>query len=890
VFHGIRLWLRVLTRADTLEDDMHEEMREHLDRAAERYVDAGMSAREARRAARNEFGDIDRIRDEARAARQGRSAMERVITNLRQTIRRLAHEWRFTTAVLLVLAIGIGPTAAISSVVYEILIKPLAYRSPEQLGLTRITLGQLREHPGLSLGEILDLRRADIFERVEAEARLDEASLGTAPDLVPLLRIGVTTGMFDMLGVKPIVGRGFAESDIFNPPQLPPGTPPSARPQPPPFRVLLDYDAWKTHFGGAHDVVGKIVQLNGGPAEIIGVMPDGFRLVTGRAVPQRVDVYFPIRLTEFRNYWGQPTLVRLKPGMTFAEAEVRLAAVARTMKSEHKEIYPGELRFSVTPLLDDMTRTAKPAFRAAAAAVFLLFVIAFANATALVVARVKTRDIDIAVRTALGAGRGTLIAESIYESVVLATAGAATGAMLAVLATAGIRRMLPRTVPRWDQIAVGWEQVLYAAGFSLVGLIVLGLIPAWKVSRSANFSILRSGSVQGGRASGTTSRLVLVGMQMMLTVVLGFGCVQLARSAMSLRHVDLGYDPNVLTLQVSYDRGRFRTDTARAELYQRIRDRVSRVPGVSSAGVVTHIPLSGSTMTDGYEANLGKEPGFEQTANYQGVTPGYFKTLEMTFVEGRDFTDAEDAGTQPVIVVDESLVRTVFPKEKHVIGKTLRLGWGLRNAQIVGVVRHARTIEVSREVRPQIYAPIGNLFSSTGIIVARSNGDVSLLANSIVAAINEVGPGRAVSKVAMLTDNVAAATSTLRAVTGLVTALTVCAGLLSAVGLYLIMAYTIHQQRRATAIRAALGATPRRVMWEHCRVSGLVALVALPIGALLSMGLAPFFSDLVYRVGNRDPVSLSLAIAIAAIAGMAGTYVPLRRAANANILNSLREM
>lgn len=295
-------------------------------------------------------------------------------------------------------------------------------------------------------------------------------------------------------------------------------------------------------------------------------------------------------------------------------------------------------------------------------------------------------------------------------------------------------------------------------------------------------------------------------------------------------------------------------------------------------------------MTDGYETNLGKEPTFDQPANYQGVTPGYFKTLEMTFVDGRDFTDAEDAGTRPVIIVDESLVKTVFPNERHVIGKTLRLGWGLKNAQIVGVVKHARTIEVSREVRPQIYAPIGNLFQNAGIVVVRSTGDPSLLAGSIIAAINEVGPGRAVSKVAMLTDNVAAATSTLRAVTGLVTALTLCAGLLSAVGLYLIMAYTIHQQRRATAIRSALGATPRRVMWEHCRTSGVVALIALPIGALLSMGLAPFFSELVYRVGNRDPLSLALAIGIAAAAGMAGTYVPLRRAANVNILNSLREM
>jgi predicted permease len=536
-----------------------------------------------------------------------------------------------------------------------------------------------------------------------------------------------------------------------------------------------------------------------------------------------------------------------------------------------------------------MTRAAKPAFRAAAAAVTLLFVIAFANATALVVARLKTREIDIAVRAALGAGKRDLIAESVYESVVLAAVGAFTGAAMALVATAGIRRILPRTVPRWDQISVGWEQVLYAAAFALVGLVVLGLIPAWKVSRGANYGILRSGSVQGGRATGAASRLVLVGAQMMLTVVLGFGCVQLARSAIGLRHVDLGYDPDVLTLQVPYDFTRYRSDTARALLYQHIRDRVRQVPGVVSVGVSTHIPLSGSTMMDGYETNLGKEPTFDQSANYQGVTPGYFKTLNISFVDGRDFTDEEDAGKRPVIIVDETLVRTVFPNEKHVIGRTLRLGWGLKNAQIIGVVKHARTIDVSREVRPQIYAPIGNLFQQVGIVVVRATGDARVLSSSVVNAINEVGPGRAVSKVAMLSDNVAAATSTLRAVTGLVTVLTLSAGLLSAVGLYLVMAYTIHQQRRASAIRAALGATPTRLMWQHCRASGLVALIALPAGTVFSLGIAPSFGDLTYHVGSRDPWSLTLAVGIAAVAGALGTYIPVRRARHVNLLNALRE-
>jgi macrolide transport system ATP-binding/permease protein len=337
MLHRLRLWLRVLARAEPLEDDMNEEMREHLEQATQRYVARGLSRRDAQRAARREFGDIDGIRDEARVIRGGRGTMDGIITGLRQTARRLLHEWRFSAAVLLVLAIGIGPTAAIASVVYEILIKPLDYTAPDRLGIVRISLGQLHDHPGLSQGEALDLRRADIFGRVEAETRLDEVSLGRAPDLVPLLRLGMTPGMLGMLGVKPIVGRDFTDDDVLAPTM--PGNPSAqtagARPS---MRVLLDFDTWKTRFGGARDIVGRLIQLNGGPAEVIGVLPQGFRLVTGRGVPQRVDVYIPIRLTEFRNFWGQPTLVRLKPGMTFAEAEARLATVARTLRSEHRDL------------------------------------------------------------------------------------------------------------------------------------------------------------------------------------------------------------------------------------------------------------------------------------------------------------------------------------------------------------------------------------------------------------------------------------------------------------------------------------------------------------------------------------------------------------------------
>ena len=271
---------------------------------------------------------------------------------------------------------------------------------------------------------------------------------------------------------------------------------------------------------------------------------------TGRAAPQRVDVYLGFPLRDFRNSWQFPTLVRLKRGASFEQTQAGLNTVAATLKRDHADVYQGQLQFTVAPLLDDMTRATKPALRTAAAAVLLLFVIAFANATALVIARMKTRENDFAVRSALGATSRALIGHVVMESIVLAFGGAIVGSALAVATTAGIRSIIPRTVPRWEQITVGWDQLAYAAGLTLVGLLVLGLVPVWRITRGANFVALRSASAQGGKAEGAVSRLILVGAQMVFTVVLAFGCVQLARSAIRLRHVDLGFDANVLTLRV----------------------------------------------------------------------------------------------------------------------------------------------------------------------------------------------------------------------------------------------------------------------------------------------------------------------------------------------------
>jgi putative ABC transport system permease protein len=831
----------------------------------------------------------DRMGD-GRPAPTGRQRMTRLGTSIRQAARRLRHEWRYALAVSLILAVGIGPAAAMLSVFSRVLLRPLDFREPERLGLVRIDIGLLRGHPGLSPAEAIDLRRARAFESVEVETRLVEASLGSGPEFTSLSTMAFTTGMLPMLGVRPVLGRNFEEADMPPPGPPPPPPPPGSPPPPPPPQVaLLDYGAWQRHFSGDPAALGRVVMLSGRPTEIIGVLPEGFRIVTGRHVPQAIDIYTPLRLFDFRNSWQFPTLVRLKPGVTFEAAQAELDVIAANNRRQFPQFYEERVRYTVAPVLDDMTRTTRPALRAAVGAVTLLLVIALANATALVIARLRGRERDIAVRSALGASRGALVQEVVAESAVLGAAGTIVGCLFALAAIAGVREVIPRTVPRWDEIAVGWDLLAYSAGLTFAGLLLSGLVPVWKVSRGGSWEALRVGSVQGGRADGTVSRLALVGAQVALTVVLAFGCVQLIRSAAHLGRVDLGFDANVLTFRVPYDFRRHPGRAGRAAVYQRIRDHVRAVPGVLSAGVVTHIPLSGSVMMDGYETDLSKEPSFEPYANYQAVTPGYFDSVRIPFVQGRDFTDQEDAQSQPVVIVDETLARAAFPGEASVIGRMLRLGWGLPNSQIVGVVGHARTIEIGRVVRPQVYAPIGNLFQNAGIVTVRAAGDPRPLQAAIVAAINEAGPGRAVADIRLLADNVTLATSALVAVTGLVSALSMSAGLLSAVGLYLVIAFVVHQRRRATAIRTALGASRRQVLWHHARTSGLVMAAAVPAGILLSMAVAPLFADLVYGVGQRDASSLSMAAAVAVTTGIIGSWLPVRRAASHDVVRVLRE-
>jgi putative ABC transport system permease protein len=322
--------------------------------------------------------------------------------------------------------------------------------------------------------------------------------------------------------------------------------------------------------------------------------------------------------------------------------------------------------------------------------------------------------------------------------------------------------------------------------------------------------------------------------------------------------VDIGFDAHVLTFRVPLDSRVHNTRPKQAVLYQRIRDRLRQVPGVQAVGANSHLPLSGATLTDGYTADLAGAASMDQAmANYHSVLPGYFESVRIPIVDGRDFSDAENANGEPVIVVDETLARAAFPARSP-IGRTLKVGWGIPDSRIVGVVRPVRNIEVGRHVRPQIYVPYGRFAWQPLIFTVRASGDPLQLVDAAEAAIREI-------------------------------LLATSAGVLSAVGLYSVIAFVVHQRRRATAIRSALGASPAQLLWQHVQTSGMVILIALPAGVALAAIAAPFLGPLVYGVNERDPISLAAAAVVATSAGVLGTYLPARRAVHVDPVRVLRE-
>jgi putative ABC transport system permease protein len=806
-------------------------------------------------------------------------------TRLRLTLRRLTSEWRHTLGVVLIIGMGIGPAAVGLTVLDRVLLQPLGYSEPDRIGVVRIDVGEFENHPGLDQNEILDLRDTEGIFRAVEWAIFSVPSLDTGEEVIPVRSAGVSPGLFETLGVPPLLGRSFRPEDL------------SA------LVVILSHHIWQTDFGGDPEIIGRSVTFGGRSHEVLGVLPPDFRFRLGRGsyAPAVIDVWRLVRAVRGRApeqgfLWGWNALVRLEDGVSFEQANASLEAFARRQRETYPTVYgDSPVRFTVVPLLTDLVREAKPAIVAALAGVLLLLATAIVNASALVVVGLRRREQEMAVRSALGAPRRTQITDVVFESLALSVVGGAVGGGLAVWGIAGLRAVIPREVPRWEHITPDWRAVALSACVASLALLITGAVAAWRQTRGTPWKSLGAGSDRTStpRAPG---QWVLVGSQMVVAVVLLFGALQLTRSAGELARTDLGFEPrNVIAFEVPlYGAGLSRAEENRR--YGRIRDRLEQLPGVVSVGAISSPPLSGRGTVNNFTANVERAGAVrdEQAANFYAVLPGYLEAMRIPLLQGRDFTNAENAEGLPVAIIDETLARTAFPGQDPIgqrIGVSVPGGGRsprLPDQRIVGVAAHARVIDPTRTIRPQIYLPFGLWRWAPLYATVRTEGEPRSVMPAVRAVVDELGVGFPVSQVQVLSDNLSEATSVLRAVTILVVVLALAAAFLAAFGLYAVVSSVVLQQRRAMAIRSVLGASRGRLLRLQFRRVGLILVFAAPTGVALSLAGARLLESLVYGVALRDAGSLVGATALGVVAGLLATYIPARRAAKADPLVALK--
>ncbi len=804
-----------------------------------------------------------------------------------QIVRRLRRDWRYTLAFLLVLGLGTGPATVGLSVRHDVLLRPLGYQRPDRLGILRVDVGELKDHPGLAQTELVELREADgPFSAVES-AIFGSAALTLEGRVIWLKSAGVTPGLLETLGATAFRGRLFDGSDSRDP------------------VVVLGHSFWQNHFAGDPDIIGRVVTLHGIPGEVVGVLePDfRFRLGPGSNAPEKVDLWRiePPVLTnpESGFLWGWNALVRLEDGISFQEVDEYLKGFAAAQRRKYPNAYPDTpLRFTAAPLLDDLVREVRPAFRAATLGVLLLLLTAVVNASALLTLAWKRRERELAVRRALGAGRGALALEALTEALILGCTGVGMGWLLSAWGLTAVRTFLPRTVPRWDTITFGWEPAAWVGSLTLLFLTVAGMASVWKGGLGAPSQGLTRAPGSGGGFS-VRGQTALVGVQIALAVVLLFGAVQLARSVRSLATADLGFRPeNVLSLRVAMEDPGFTAEDKPWEnlQYHRVRDLLRELPGVRAVGAVSSPPLGSRGTVNTYSSALENSLLLQrdQVAHFFAVLPGYFEAMDIPVVSGRGFTDQENLSGQPVAVIDERLAEKAFPNTDP-IGRTfsVHVPGGSRSPRlpdprIVGVVRHARVIDPTRSVHPQVYLPFGFWRWAPLHLVLRSDADPTRLVPAARAVVEEVVPKHPVSETQLLTDNLDAHTGTLRAVSLLVVALALSASLLSAMSLFAVALYVLVRDEKAVAVRSALGADAWTLAVEQLRARTAALAFSIPSGVLLSFWASRLLESLVYGVDVRDVGSMMTSAALGACIGLLGTLAPAWRAARTDPAKVLR--
>jgi putative ABC transport system permease protein len=798
-----------------------------------------------------------------------------MLNDLRYAFRQLTKSPGFAAVTILTLALSIGACTAIFSVVNAVLLRPLDYPDPARLVVIRET--QLPEFPEFSVSPPNYLDWEKQTKSFENLAAYSGSRINLTGDGEPQQLIGVkaTARYFDVYGIKPALGRTF----------LPEEDAPGKN-----HVVVLSYPFWHRVFGGAADVVGRPIQLNGEPYTVVGIAPLGF------GIASKVDAWMPMafdpketandnRGAHYLNVAG-----RLRPGVTVAQAEAELKVLAAQLATQYPDSNKGWGIFMM-PLQDYSVRDVRTVLYTLLGAVGCVLLIACANIANLLLARATARHREISIRAALGASRARLVRQLLTESVLLALCGGLAGMLLARWGLDALLALAPANLPRVTDIHLDAGVLVFSLALSVITGLVFGIAPAWLAARADVNEALKQGSrgsTEGGARGRLRSALVVIEVTFALMLLGGAGL--LARSFMQLAHVDPGFTPeNATVLRLSLPQKKYALPEQQTAFADALLERMKTLPGVQAAGLTHSMPLvSDYVLGFNIEGRPAIAPSDLPSTNYYAVTPEYFRAMGIRLVRGRIFTARDDAKAPRVAIINETMARQHFPNEDP-IGKRINITNGPDTwREIVGIVGDIKQYGVDKATSNQSYEPFAQVpFSSLNVVI-RTSGPPAALLGAIRPTVYAVDKDQPIGAIRPLEEIMADSIARQRFAMTLLTVFSLVALVIAAVGIYGVMAYSVVQRTGEFGIRMALGAQQRDVLRLVLAQGGRLVGLGLIIGLAATLAASRAMGSMLFNTSAQDPLTLGTITLLLAAVALVACLLPASRATKVNPIEALR--